>query len=163
MWDAISSVLNGSNSIFVMLFIMILIMWFSAMAKNGFFRIRIKGLKIGSEELERKIIRQQADWVKLYLDGMETRLPHPEGYDTWRSKYILERIYDEILTWITYNHISTDEIYIGIKQNRVINLVNSLTIKEEYQTDEFRKIIKNEMAFVITKLVEIRKLYSKEG
>ena len=163
MWDAISSVLNGSNSVFVMMFIMILVIWFSVMAKNGFFRILIKGLKIGSEELERKIIRQQSDWVKLYLDGMEARLPHPEGYDTWRSKYILERIYDEILTWITYNHISTDEIYIGIKQNRVINLVNSLTIKKEYQTDEFRKIIKDEMAFVITKLVEIRKLYSKEG
>lgn len=163
MWDAISSVLNGSNSVFVMMFIMILVIWFSVMAKNGFFRICIKGLKIGSEELERKIIRQQSDWVKLYLDGMEARLPHPEGYDTWRSKYILERIYDEILTWITYNHISTDEIYIGIKQNRVINLVNSLTIKKEYQTDEFSKIIKDEMAFVITKLVEIRKLYSKEG
>ncbi|MCR5494797.1 MAG: hypothetical protein K6F15_04090 [Treponema sp.] len=162
MWDAISSVLNGSNSVFVMLFIMILVMWFSIMAKNGFFRVRIKGLKFGSEELERKIIRQQSDWVKLYLDGMEARLPHPEGYDTWRSKYILERIYDEILTWITYNHISTDDIYIGIKQNRVINLVNSLTIKKEYQTDEFRKVIKDEMAFVITKLVEIRKLYSKE-
>ena len=162
MWDAISSVLNGSNSVFVMLFIMILVMWFSIMAKNGSFRVRIKGLKIGSEELERKIIRQQSDWVKLYLDGMEARLPHPEGYDTWRSKYILERIYDEILTWITYNHISTDDIYIGIKQNRVINLVNSLTIKKEYQTDEFRKVIKDEMAFVITKLVEIRKLYSKE-
>lgn len=163
MWDAISSVLNGSNSVFVMMFIMILVIWFSVMAKNGFFRICIKGLKIGSEELERKIIRQQSDWVKLYLDGMEARLPHPEGYDTWRSKYILERIYDEILTWITYNHISTDEIYIGIKQNRVINLVNSLTIKKEYQTDEFNKIIKDEMVFVITKLVEIRKLYSKEG
>ena len=163
MWDAISSVLNGSNSVFVMMFIMILVIWFSVMAKNGFFRICIKGLKIGSEELERKIIRQQSDWVKLYLDGMEARLPHPEGYDTWRSKYILERIYDEILTWITYNHISTDEIYIGIKQNRVINLVNSLTIKKEYQTDEFSKIIKDEMVFVITKLVEIRKLYSKEG
>lgn len=162
MWDAISSVLNGSNSVFVMMFIMILVIWFSVMAKNGFFRICIKGLKIGSEELERKIIQQQSDWVKLYLDGMEARLPHPEGYDTWRSKYILERIYDEILTWITYNHISTDDIYIGIKQNRVINLVNSLTIKKEYQTDEFRKVIKDEMAFVITKLVEIRKLYSKE-
>ena len=92
----------------------------------------MKGIKLGQSELERTIIRQQSEWAKLYCDSMEPRLPHPEGYDIWKSKYILECVYDEILTWITYNHITTNDSYIEIKQNKLIFLITSLTVKKDY-------------------------------
>jgi hypothetical protein len=92
---------------------------------------------------------------------MEPRLPHPEGYDIWKSKYILECVYDEILTWITYNHITTNDSYIEIKQNKLIFLITSLTVKKDFQTEEFNDIIRKETKFIISKLVQIRELYTK--
>ena len=109
---------------------------------------------------KRTIIRQQVEWATLYCDGVEARLPKPAGYNIWRSKFVLEKVLDEILTWITFNHISTNDNYIEIKQNKIINLVNSLTDKPEYQSKDFRETIKKEIKFVITKLVQIRELYS---
>lgn len=87
--------------------------------------------------------------------------PHPEGYNKYRGLYVLERLYDEIITWITFNHITTNDSYIEIKQNKVINLVNALTEKPEFQSEEFRNMIKDEMKFVIYKLLQIRELYKK--
>ena len=70
-------------------------------------------------------------------------------------------MYDEILTWITYNHITTNDSYIEIKQNKLIFLITSLTVKKDYQTEEFNDIIRKETKFIISKLVQIRELYTK--
>ena len=70
-------------------------------------------------------------------------------------------MYDEILTWITYNHITTNDSYVEIKQNKLIFLITSLTVKKDYQTEEFNDIIRKETKFIISKLVQIRELYTK--
>lgn len=159
MWETIQSVLTSSNAPIVLLTVVVIAIWLLILIKHGFISFNFKGVKVGREDKERTIIRQQVEWVKLYCDGMESRLPHPEGYNEWRSKYILECVFDEIITWITFNHITTNESYVEIKQNRIINLINSLTIKPEFQSKEFRDFIKDEIRFVITKLVKIREVY----
>lgn len=159
MWETIKEVLSSSNCLPILCFCCFITIWMSILAKNGLLKISFKGLKISREDKERTIVRQQVEWITLYCDGMEPRLPHPEGYDIWRSKYILERVLDEIITWITFNHITTNENYIEIKQNKIINLINSLTVSPVYHSKEFREQIKKEMEFVIHKLVQIRELY----
>ena len=54
-----------------------------------------------------------------------------------------------------------NESYIEIKQNKLVFLVNSLTIKDEYHTEEFNDVVRKETKFIISKLVQIRELYSK--
>ena len=140
---------------------MVIILIIAILGKKGLLTFDIKGIKLGQSELERTIIRNQSEWAKLYCDSMEPRLPHPEGYDIWKSKYILECVYDEILTWITYNHITTNDSYVEIKQNKLIFLITSLTVKKDYQSEEFNDIIRKETKFIISKLVQIRELYTK--
>lgn len=159
MWEAISNVLNGENVFPVLFFLIFLILIFLLLIKTGVLSIRTNVIRIGSNEHERTIIRQQIEWTKLYCKGLEAKIPHPEGYNKWRGLYISERIFDEIVTWITFNHISLNEDYVEIKQTRIINLVNSLTEKDEFRTEEFQEQIRREMKFVINKLIQIRKLY----
>lgn len=160
-WEKIINSLTSPDAVFFLIFLIILVVILAILGKKGILIFDIKGIKLGYSEQERTIIRQQSEWAKLYCDSMEPRLPHPEGYDVWRSRYILECVYDEIMTWITYNHISMNESYIEIKQNKLVFLVNSLTIKDEYHTEEFNDVVRKETKFIISKLVQIRELYSK--
>jgi hypothetical protein len=160
-WEKIIEILTAPNSIFFLIFLLVVIIFLAVLGKKGILMFDIKGIKLGYSEQERTIIRQQSEWAKLYCDSMEPRLPHPEGYDVWRSKYILECVYDEIMTWITYNHITMNESYVEIKQNKLVFLINSLTIKDEYHSEEFNDMVRKETKFIISKLVQIRELYSK--
>lgn len=159
--ENLTRILTSSNAVPVLITLVVIILIIAILGKKGLLTFDIKGIKLGQSELERTIIRNQSEWAKLYCDSMEPRLPHPEGYDIWKSKYILECVYDEILTWITYNHITTNDSYIEIKQNKLIFLITSLTVKKDYQTEEFNDIIKKETKFIISKLVQIRELYTK--
>lgn len=161
MWETISNILTSGNAVFILVTILLLVVVLAILGKKGLFSFDLKGIKMGSSENERTIIRQQSEWAKLYCDSMEPRLPHPEGYDIWRSKYILECVYDEIMTWITYNHITLNESYVEIKQNKLVFLINSLTIKDEYHSEEFNDMVRKETKFIISKLVQIRELYTK--
>lgn len=159
--ENITKILTSSNAVPILITFVVITLIIAILGKKGLLTFDIKGIKLGQSELERTIIRQQSEWAKLYCDSMEPRLPHPEGYDIWKSKYILECVYDEILTWITYNHITTNDSYIEIKQNKLIFLITSLTVKKDYQTEEFNDIIRKETKFIISKLVQIRELYTK--
>lgn len=159
--ENLTKILTSSNAVPILITFVVIILIVAILGKKGLLTFDIKGIKLGQSELERTIIRQQSEWAKLYCDSMEPRLPHPEGYDIWKSKYILECVYDEILTWITYNHITTNDSYIEIKQNKLIFLITSLTVKKDYQTEEFNDIIRKETKFIISKLVQIRELYTK--
>lgn len=160
-WEKLAEILLSPNAVFILAFLLVTIIIFAILGKKGILSFDIKGVKLNSRETERTIIRQQSEWAKLYCDGMEAKIPHPEGYNIWRSRYILECVYDEIMTWVTYNHITTNESYIEIKQNKLIFLINSLTEKKEYHSEEFNSMIKKEAKFIIEKLVQIRELYSK--
>lgn len=160
-WEKLAEILLSPNAVFVLVFLLITVIIFAVLGKKGILSFDIKGVKLNSREMERTIIRQQSEWAKLYCDGMEAKIPHPEGYNIWRSRYILECVYDEIMTWVTYNHITTNESYIEIKQNKLIFLINSLTEKKEYHSEEFNSMIKKETKFIIEKLVQIRELYTR--
>ena len=158
--------MNGQNLklifgfiIILLLFVGILIIVAAVFVKKGVLSINTKSVNLGAHEKERTIIRQQIEWARLYCQGMEARIPHPEGYDKWRSLYILEQIFDEIVTWITFNHISTNPDYVEIKCTKVINLVDSLTVSPVFQSNDFHDLIKSEIQNVIKKLVQIRELY----
>lgn len=157
----LTEILTSSNAVFILVAVVVIIALLAIMGKQGLLTFDIKGIKLSSRESERMIILRQSEWAKLYCDGMEPRLPHPEGYDIWKSRYILERVYDEIMTWILYNHVTNNESYVEIKQNKLVFLINSLTVKEDYHTEEFNDLVRKETKFIISKLVQIREYYSK--
>lgn len=159
MWDAIKSVLTSSNAWFIVIFLMIIFIVATILLINGKLIINSKHFKLGSSEKERNIIRQQLEWAKYHCEAFEKNVPRVEQTDSWRVKYILEKIYDEIVDWISFNHIADNPSYIGVKQDKIVYLVHSLTTLEIYHGAEVEKIIRDDVEFIIKRLVEIRQLY----
>lgn len=159
MWNALSNIFTSSNGIFAMLLLGIVVI---IATKYGLFKVQTDKVTIGNDtrENERTIIRNQKDWVKLSLEAFEQTMPKFEGYDAFRGKYIIERVYDEIVDWITYNHIRVDAKYISLKQGEIWLLVQKLTIAEQLKTTEFKEQIDEYTENIIKTLVDIRNEYS---
>lgn len=161
MWDFIKAVSTSVYIIPVLIFTLIVLLTVILLIKKGLISVNTKAVKVGTSESERAIIRQQIEWVHLHCDSLEKSLPHPQNYDIWRGRYILERMYDEIVDWITFNHISTSEGYISIKQERIWATIQSLVRKNEFSTPEFKEFIYNDTEYIIRRLVHIRQVYNQ--
>lgn len=159
MWEAISAVLMSDNAIIVIAFLAFFTMVGWWLSKKGLLNIHTESLTIGAANHERDIIRQQVEYMKLHLEALEASLEKPEGYNPWRGKYIIECLYDQYVEWITFNHINTTPTYIEVKQDRIVSLVESLTVLPEFKTDEFKDMLRADTKQCIEKLVMIRKVY----
>ena len=163
MWESIKDIATSPSLIPILVFVLIVMGIVILLIKKGLISIDTKGIKVGTSESERSIIRQQIEWVHLHCDSLEKSLPHPQNYDIWRGKYILERMYDEVVDWITFNHICTSEGYISIKQERIWATIQSLVRKEEFSSPEFKEFIYKDTEYIIRRLVHIRQVYDKEN
>ena len=161
MWDFIKAVSTSVYIIPVLIFTLIVLLTVILLIKKGLISVNTKAVRVGTSESERAIIRQQIEWVHLHCDSLEKSLPHPQNYDIWRGKYILERMYDEIVDWITFNHICTSEGYISIKQERIWATIQSLVRKNEFSSPEFKEFIYNDTEYIIRRLVHIRQVYNQ--
>ena len=161
MWDFIKAVSTSVYIIPVLIFTLIVLLTVILLVKKGLISVNTKAVRVGTSESERAIIRQQIEWVHLHCDSLEKSLPHPQNYDIWRGKYILERMYDEIVDWVTFNHICTSEGYISIKQERIWATIQSLVRKEEFSSPEFKEFIYKDTEYVIRRLVHIRQVYNQ--
>lgn len=160
MWESISSVLTSGNAVAVLLTLIVLIIILAILAKKGIFQFNGKGVTIGDNEDERAVIRQQTEWSQLFVQSMR-QLPIFEGSDTYHTLYILEKAFDEVLSWIVFNHISDSENYISIKQEKIWNLIQTLVIDKKFTTEEFKQVIYDNTEILIKRLVHIRKNYRK--
>lgn len=160
MWESISSVLTSGNAVAVLLTLIVLIIILAILAKKGIFQFNGKGVTIGDNEDERAVIRQQTEWSQLFIQSMR-QLPIFDGSDTYHTLYILEKAFDEVLSWIVFNHISDSENYISIKQEKIWNLIQTLVEDKKFTTEEFKQTIYDNTEVLIKRLVHIRKNYRK--
>ena len=65
MWETISNILTSGNAVFILVTILLLVVVLAILGKKGLFSFDLKGIKMGSSENERTIIRQQSEWAKL--------------------------------------------------------------------------------------------------
>lgn len=160
MWESIGNVLTSNNAIAVLITLLILVIVAAVLAKVGIFQFKGKGVTIGGDEDERAIIRQQTEWTQLFIQSMQ-QLPIFEGSDTYHTLYILEKVFDEVLSWIVFNHISDSENYISIKQEKIWNLIQTLVTDKKFTSTEFKQVIYDNAEVLIKRLVYIRKNYRK--
>lgn len=156
-----------SNLPGVILFIIAMVI----LAKVLHVRIHTSHIMIGGEPAERwterKIIQEQSDFAHEYLMGLTGKITAlaPDGklqYDGWFTRCILEDIYDEIVRWITYNHIVEDEAYISTKQNKICAVIYKYNVLPPYKTPEFQERVKRWVKELIHELVRIRTVYTKQ-
>lgn len=160
MWESIGNVLISNNAIVVLVTLLILVIVAAVLAKVGIFQFKGKGVTIGGDEDERAIIRQQTEWTQLFIQSLQ-QLPIFEGNDTYHTLYVLEKVFDEVLNWIVFNHISDGENYISIKQEKIWNLIQTLVTDKKFTSLEFKQTVYDNTEVLIKRLVYIRKNYRK--
>lgn len=55
--------------------------------------------------------------------------------------------------------MTKSDAYISVKQNKLVAIVNSLTVKTEFKTEEFIDLIKSDTRNTIYELIKIREVY----
>ena len=158
MWQAIEKILLSDNSSIVLFFLVIIILLLAHFSKKGVFKWHTERLTIGASENERAIIRQQVEWAELEIESLAS-MEIFSHVDEWRTKYILEKMFDEILQWIIFNHIKDSPEYISIKQEKIWNMTQTLVVREEFRSDEFKDFIYKEVDKIIKRLIFLRRQY----
>lgn len=160
MWEAIKAAIESPNLYMIIITFIIIIIIGIILVKTNVLTINTKHVKLGAEDKERDIIRQQVDFAHHYCEALLPRVHELSSEsDDWHSKYILERAYDEVVDWITFNHISNGNAYVHVKQRGIRSLVLSLVTLDAYKSDTFLKELDTWVADLINELINIREVY----
>lgn len=162
MWESIANILTSTNAVAVLTFLCVCIIGGVVLVKTNLLQIHTDSVRLGAMDTERNIIRQQQDYVRLHLNSLENDLEKPEGYNEWLGRFIVMRVYAEYVEWISFNHLSKSEAYIKVKQNKLIDLINQYTYKEEFKTEDFQEFIRKDTRQMILDLIQIREVYKDQ-
>ena len=163
MWDSISQVLISDNGSIVIKGLLVLAGIACLAIGSGFVRIRTTHVNIGKtpvDVVERTIIRQQKDFAYSFIMSLESKIGSSGKYGGYFMKYVLERTYDEVVDWITLNHINLKPSYINLKQEKICAIVYGHNVSDEFKTPEFKDRMCRWTKELIEKLVRIREVYS---
>lgn len=162
MWEMIGKVLTGNNSTPIIIFLLIFTVLFIFSVKKRIISINKGGVRIGSDERELTIVRNQTQWAHLFLLSLKGQLITMEDpiREDYFAELVLEKIYDKVVEWITYNHINDKKTYIEIKQSEVKCIVYALPVQKQYKTPEFESRMNEWTKEIIMNLINIRKEYS---
>lgn len=160
----IENILISSNGVSIAFLFLLLVLLVIICSRFGLIKIKTDKLTIGREssELERTIMRNQIEYAEVSIKAFEQKLKKPDGYDIYRGKYVTERVFDEIVKWIAFNHIRTDDHYVGIKQASIWDLIQTLVERNEFRSDDFKVSVNKYVEKTIKNLVAIREEYSKD-
>ena len=162
----LASVINGKNTIPIIIIAVLLVVIIAILAKKGIFSFNAFGLKIdnGNDErdIERTIIRSQIQYVKSAVSDFYDDIPDFPGRDEWRLKYICEKIVSVFTDIISFNHISKEKIYTELKQASIWAVIINNTAADIMTSDEFKNVVYTKTAEILDKLITIREYYKKE-
>ena len=142
MWEAVSQVLNGHNGIFVLISVVVVLLVLVYLSRKGGFSLHTSFLSLGTANKERDIIRHQieASHAAVLMAMEELNIT-----DNWHIKYVFERVYDKVVEWVIFNHMSMSPLYIESKFMAVYNLCSSLgmvEIRESANKDKLKEWVR---------------------
>lgn len=161
MWQAIQVILTSENFWKAVVSIGALVILFAILVKKGLISFKGKGLKVGNNDVERTIIRNQIMFVKTEISDFYNKIPDFEGRDDWRLKYIMEKCLDVLVDAISLNHVTLEPVYVDLKCRSVWDEVLQNSDNPHILTADFKKVIYDETKHIIEKLIEIREYYNK--
>lgn len=163
--DGLKEILTSANAWMFLLFLGFMIFVLVKMSKSGLISFRGKGLRIGSDETERTVIREQSKWAYLFIMAIKGKVLSEDVSEEQndRCELILEKVFDKVIDWVNYNHISSNNSYIEIKQGEIKNLVYSQNrLDDIYKTPEFARRMDDWVKELILNLIQIRKEYLQQ-
>lgn len=162
--EGLKEILTNPNAWMFLLFLIFVIFIIVKMSKSGLISFKGKGLRIGSDERELTIVRNQTQWAHLYIMSRKGKLIDENSSELTKviCENILEKVYDKVIEWITFNHINSSNTYVEIKQSEIKCLVYSLVVSESFKTPEFEQRMNGWVKEVILNLITIRREYSQQ-
>ena len=134
------------------------------LTKRGLLGIHTKYVSLGDGAREQAIIRNQIEDAYLFISSLEGKIMVDNSqYNGYFTKYVLEKVYDKVVEWIIYNHITDNEVYVQTKQDQLRSLVYSLNVRDEFKTPEFAARMDKWTLELIKKLIRVRKIYSNQN
>ena len=163
MWEAILGIFTSGNFLQVVLGIAVLVILLSFLVKKGLISFKGKGLKVGhSDEEERTIIRTQIQWCEADVESMLREIVNNSfeaNGNIYKACYTAEKVLDELVKIVIFNHISLEPQYIKLKQDLIWSTVSK--INPEPVWDKLEPLIRERVEKAIRNLYEIRQYYKK--
>ena len=162
-WEAIAQVLMSGNGLTTLLFVILIILLAGAALRLGLVHVHTSAVTIGNSasEQERTVMRHQVEYIRQSCNAFEVKIPKDETYDKYRGRFVIERVFDEMLNWIIFNHIEDNRVYISTKQKIIWNIVVTHTVKEMHHSEEFKDAVFKSVEGDIQELAAIRRYYQK--
>lgn len=162
----ISNIINGGNGKFTLIVVLGVLLGILYLIRNGTVNFNGHGLQVGkTRESELRIVREQLQYMEQILDGTLSKIPEKlrTGDYYYRSRYWWSKLKDYWEKLVVYNHLTTDEVYIRLKQDGTYNIALSVVddSDEYWSSPEFRGLIYNTVKELIEDLVKVRETYSK--
>ena len=164
MWQALQGILTSDNFWKVTISIGALVVLFAVLVKKRLISFKGHGLKVGhSDEEERTIIRTQIQWAEADVETMLREIMNKFSKDNnineYKARYTIEKVLDELVKIVIFNHITLEPQYIQLKQDLVWSVVSK--INPEPVWNALEPIVKDRVEVAIRNLYEIRQYYSK--
>lgn len=163
MWAALQGILASDNFWKSVIGIGALVILLAVLVKKGLISFKGKGLKVGvSNEEELAVVRTQIQWCEADCEAMLRDISNTFSeteMDEYKAKYTVERVLDELVKIVIFNHICLEPQYVKLKQDLVWSVVSS--INPEPIWNNLEPIVKERVGAVIRTLYEIRMYYSK--
>lgn len=161
--DSLFTFLSSENFWKATVSIGALVILLAVLAKKGLISFKGHGLKVGaSNEEELAIVRTQIQWCESDCEAMlrevSNRFSETE-MNEYKARYTVERVLDELIKIVIFNHITLEPQYIKLKQDLIWSVVSS--INPEPTWDNLESIVKGRVEVAIRTLYEIRMYYSK--
>ena len=160
MWETIKDVLTSGNAWFILIFLVVVILMGLILGRIGLIKVNTKHVQIGNEQTQRELVRRQVETAYTFVMSLEGKLiTEGSTYDRYLTKYILERVYDKVIEWIIFNHITTNQLYVQDKQENIENLVYTMVVDDDFKTPEFKRRMDNWVRELIEQLVQVKEIY----
>lgn len=160
MWETIKDVLTSGNAWFILIFLVVVILIGLILGRIGLIKVNTKHVQIGNEQTQRELVRRQVETAYTFVMSLEGKIiTEGSTYDRYLTKYILERVYDKVIEWIIFNHITTNQLYVQDKQDNIENLVYTMVVDDDFKTPEFKRRMDNWVRELIEQLVQVKEIY----
>ena len=156
--------INSPNAPLALCILLLVFFVGVTLSKRGLLGIHTKYVTLGAVSKEETIKEQQMDNAYLFIMALaqkiDTGMPDANG---WKTRCILEMVYDEVVRWIVHNHIREEDVYVAAKQQILRNIVyNVPDIQDPFKTREFADRMDKWTAELISMLVRTRKVNSHD-
>ena len=160
MWETIKDVLTSGNAWFILIFLVVVIVMGLILGRIGLIKVNTKHVQIGNELNQRELVRRQVEAAYTFVMSLEGKIiAEGSTYDRYLTKYILERVYDKVIEWIIFNHITMNQLYVQDKQENIENLVYTMVVDDDFKTPEFKRRMDNWVRELIEQLVQVKEIY----